>query len=103
MEEVPFGPLPPNEMVSKSIAVFNRGGKELQINEVKATCGCTLAKFHDTFVKPGGKTDLVISIDPAKVLHPYGSKKVVVHSNDPARPEAIVKVTADSTPPLQSF
>ena len=56
------------------IGVSNTGEGTLEIDSVKTTCGCTLATFEQFIVLPGEKTNMIVTIDPAKVRHPYGTK-----------------------------
>ena len=76
--------------------VANRGQADLVIAQVKPSCGCTVSKWEHT-LKPGA--ELVVE---ARMNTEYfrGSvaKHLTVISNDPARPQIELTITAQVTP-----
>ena len=99
-EHIDLGMLPEEGIASMMIGVSNTGKSPLEIDRVTTTCGCTLATFEQFIVLPGQKTNMIVTIDPAKVKHPYGTKQLIVFSNDPARPEAQLEVSAQLMEPM---
>jgi hypothetical protein len=72
------------------------------ISDARPSCGCTVASF-DRVIKPGAEGKIHSSVDTKSFSGPI-SKSIVVHSNDPERPQmnlfikAMVKPFVDVLP-----
>lgn len=88
-----FGVVAKGEKLSAVFEVLNSGTEPLQINQVRPTCGCTVADFDKT-IAPGQKGKIHAEVDTAAFLGPI-SKAVLVYSNDPSTPQVSLVVKAD--------
>jgi len=88
-----FGKLFEQEKYIHDFVVKNQGTADLVIQEVKPTCGCTVAKY-DRVIPAGGEGKINLAIEGAQV-HGNFSKTAIVHSNDPELP--LVTLTLDGT------
>lgn len=73
---------PADSPLKAKIKIKNAGNKELIINRVKPTCGCTTAPLGKDHLKPGETTDLDITL---RVSQTSGTvhKTINIYSNDP--------------------
>lgn len=62
-EEHDFGRLVQGEKVSYTFKFTNAGKSDLVISSARASCGCTVADYPKTPVKPGASGDVTISFD----------------------------------------
>jgi hypothetical protein len=87
-----FGVLHQMEEASHTFVMHNLGDQTLVINNVKGVCGCTGAAATGRTVDPGGIGSVVVNFRSG-TMRGVIEKKVMVDSNDPARPrvELLVK------------
>ncbi|MGC8917002.1 MAG: DUF1573 domain-containing protein [Thermoanaerobaculum sp.] len=88
-----FGVVTKGEKIRAVFEVRNTGTAPLDINQVRPTCGCTVAEFDRT-IPPGGKGKVVAEVDTTDFTGPI-SKAVLVYTNDPALPSVTLVVKAD--------
>ena len=62
-EEHDFGRISDGEKVSYTFKFKNAGKSDLIISDAKATCGCTVADYPKTPVKPGQESGIVVSFN----------------------------------------
>ena len=94
-ELVDFGSLRQGVQVEKTITVRNTGSGVLCISDVETGCGCVKADWTgDAHVLAGGSGPLRIRIDTTGKEGTL-EKSLRVHSNDPARKIAELKVRLD--------
>ena len=74
-----FGKIPQNEAISYEFTFTNVGTEPIIINEVKPSCGCSVAEFTKTPVKPGDSGKIKVTYD-AKVKQPF-TKNFTIRSN----------------------
>ncbi|SEL87322.1 DUF1573 domain-containing protein [Parapedobacter koreensis] len=74
-----FGKIPQNEPVSYEFSFTNVGTEPIIISEVRPSCGCSVAEFTKTPVKPGETGTIKVTYD-AKVKQPF-TKNFTVRSN----------------------
>jgi hypothetical protein len=90
---VDLGRVLTHRTLTRPIHVRNTGPQDLVIERVTSSCDCTVARGYDTVVKPGRSTTLRLSLDtrdtPGRVV-----RSLVIHSNDPTRPQVELKVEA---------
>lgn len=75
------------------LPVHNVGTKDLHIQAVSTSCGCTSAQVEPTTIPPDGKGTLTINYDSG--VHPDKgpiSRIVYIASDDPEIPEAQVEI-----------
>ena len=95
-----FGRIKQGAVVTAEIAVRNSGNKELKIESVATSCGCTSAQVKPKIIPSGGEGKLLIRYDSA--VHPDKGpieRHVYIASNDPEKAEVEVIVTAEVQPP----
>lgn len=80
------------EKVTVEFLVENRGTANLEIREVRPSCGCTVASFDST-IPPGGKGKVVAALDTSDFDGAI-SKTVTVVSNDPKNPQLVLTIKA---------
>lgn len=73
--------------------VRNTGKSELNISEVRPSCGCTVASF-DKSIAAGASGSVKATIDTSRFQGPI-AKTVTVKSNDPSKPEMTLTMKAD--------
>lgn len=88
-----FGTVPKGQMIKATFQVKNTGDAPLEINQVRPTCGCTVANFTRT-VAPGGAGTITADVDTTAFTGPI-TKAVLVFSNDPATPQVNLVIKAD--------
>jgi len=96
-----FGRVKQGTVVTTEIAVRNSGTKELKIESVATSCGCTSAKLTPKIIPSGGEGKLVIRYNSGS--HPDKGpieRHVYIASNDPEKAEVDVIITADVQPPV---
>lgn len=84
-------------MVSTTFQVNNDGNDNLEILSISTSCGCATAEIEEMVVAPGESTVLTVFFDPDHHEEPGGrfSRTVFIETNDPANPEAEVKIWVD--------
>lgn len=91
-----FGTLWAGQPAEKEITVKNVGQGPMNVS-VRTSCGCTQAKKPKDVLQPGESDTMKISYNtkkkPGKV-----SQTVTVQTNDPANPQATVKVEGEVKP-----
>ncbi len=76
--------------------VFNRGKADLVIEDVKPSCGCTVANF-DKVIPPGGKGKIQLVLDGKRVTGQF-VKTAAVRSNDPIRKQFQISISGTEIP-----
>lgn len=74
-----FGKIPQNKPASYEFTFANDGDSPIIISDVKPTCGCSVADYTKTPVKPGDSGVIKVTYD-AKVKGPF-TKSFIVKSN----------------------
>lgn len=62
-EEHDFGRISEGEKVTYTFKFKNVGKSDLIISQAKATCGCTVADYPKTPIKPGTESNIAISFN----------------------------------------
>jgi hypothetical protein len=86
------GTVAKGDAIEYSFKIRNEGKADLVINDVKPSCGCTLGKFDKT-IKPGEEGKITLTIDTKAFSGPI-SKTAVVLTNDPAKPQFSLALSA---------
>jgi hypothetical protein len=88
-----FGAALPRRTLRKEFALRNFGDRDLVVEGVSTTCGCTAAVPGERTVKPGCSTPLTVTLqtrdDRGRV-----ERKVLVRSNDARTPLLEISVSA---------
>ncbi len=88
-----FGTVPKGDKIKATFLVKNTGAAPLQINQVRPTCGCTVANFDHT-IPAGGTGKIEAEVDTTGFTGPI-TKAVLVFTNDPTTPQANLVIKAD--------
>ena len=91
-----FGQVKQGEVVTAEIALRNTGKKDLKIEAVSTSCGCTSAQVQPEVIPPGSEGKLLIRYDSG--VHPdkgHVQRHIYIVSNDPIKREVEVIVTAN--------
>ena len=80
-----FGKVEQGDQVNHLFRFTNQGDRDLRIESVKTSCGCTAAVISPEVIAPGTEGTISATFDTTKF---FGEKvkEVTVHSNDPAQP-----------------
>ena len=95
-----FGEVQQGEVATVQLPVRNAGQKELHIESVATSCGCTSARVEPMTIPPDGEATLTINYNSG--LHPDKGpiyRIVYIASDDPQMPEATVEIRADVKAP----
>lgn len=75
-----FGIAMQGERLSYSFKFTNTGKKDLIISQASASCGCTVADFPQTPIRPNGRGHVTIAFD-TKGLKGLQTKSVIIFAN----------------------
>lgn len=84
------------EKAAYDFAIRNEGDAPLQIQEVRAACGCTVADY-DKVIAPGQTGKVRVSVDTT-TFNGAIAKGVTVFTNDPATPQMELTIRAQVEP-----
>jgi hypothetical protein len=76
--------------------VANRGQADLEVTQVKPSCGCTVVKW-DRVIKPGAHGTIAAQMHTDYFRNSV-TKHMTIFSNDPARPQMELTITARILP-----
>jgi hypothetical protein len=90
-----FGRAAQNKTLERQFSIRNFGDKDLAIESVSTTCGCTAALLDDKdkVVKPGGAAPLRVTLETRNYKGRV-MRSVMIRSNDTETPLLEVKVEA---------
>jgi hypothetical protein len=89
-----FGAVERGTRVEHTFVLPNAGDAQLVVDQVKTTCGCTVAVVSAREIPPGGAARIAVSLDTAGLGGPT-TKVISVHTNDPDRPVVSLALTGD--------
>ena len=91
-----FGRVKQGEIVTTEIDMRNLGKKDLKIEAVSTSCGCTAAKVKPEVIPPGDTGKLLVTYNSG--AHPdkgYVQRHIYIASNDPDEAEVEVIIVAN--------
>lgn len=89
-----FGMVERGKVVQVDFPFRNNGNAPLVIKEISPACGCTTSELGQTTYEPGASGQLPIQFDSQSFVGEV-NKTIVVRSNDPMRPEVVLRISAD--------
>lgn len=89
-----FGKVKEGEVLDLKVVVSNIGDAELEIKNIKSSCGCTAALMTDKKLGPNEKGELKIEFD-TKNLSGQIARTVTLYSNDPKNPTRVLTLIAN--------
>ncbi len=99
--ELLLGPIPHDRDTEVKVRVFNRGGSELNVREVRSSCPlCTRGHFAPgaSRIPPGQSSDLLVTVLPSGIPGFHSVKTLSLSTNDPRAPSVQLTVTAEVDP-----
>lgn len=90
---VNFGRIPPGGHASHRFVLRNAGQRNLVLDRIQPSCGCTTTVVGKTELAPGETTDLEVSFDGSGFTGPV-RKTVEITSNDPVNPKYLLTFSA---------
>jgi hypothetical protein len=89
-----FGDVEKGAKVSYTFKFTNTGDAELNISDVKPSCGCTTAEMAKTVFAPGESGEIPVTFDTTRFNGPM-TKTVNVSSNDEANGKITLKMVGN--------
>lgn len=89
-----FGSVKEGEILNLNVEVLNEGSADLNINNVKASCGCTAAMLSSKTLKPQEKGELKVEFNTEN-LSGQVARTVTLFSNDPINPTRVLTLIAN--------
>ena len=83
----------PGKTLRKEFRLRNAGDRDLVLQRVRTSCGCTVGKLARTTLEPGAATSLSVSLATGTSRGRL-VKSVLVPSNDPKTPLLEIKIQA---------
>ena len=93
-----LGIVPKGDQTKFEFVVRNEGTAELEITEVRPSCGCTVAQF-DSRIAPGSTGKVSAVLDTTN-LYGANSKTLTVFTNDVKNAQIVLTVKSDVKPYL---
>ncbi len=93
-EDHDFGRILYGDVVEVEYPFINNGDEALVIEKLRSSCGCTKAVKGSKKVAPGERSKIAAALDTEGLKQGKTIKTVYVHSNDPDRPIAKLKLYA---------
>lgn len=94
-----FGSAVATGTVQHAFAYRNDGQLDLVISDVRASCGCTVAKARSTTVPPGGEGSIDVTFNLAGRVG-YQTKTITVTCNDPEQPTLLLTLKGTVIKPV---
>jgi hypothetical protein len=95
---VDFGTMLQNTTKEVIFPFTNTGKRDLVINYVRSTCGCTAVQQGAPVVKPG-ESSSIKAVFSGGTYSGKQTKSIYVYTNDPKNSEVVLMLTGDVTPP----
>lgn len=89
-----FGTVKEGQVVDYTFNFVNKGEAQLQIRDVKTSCGCTAALVSSNSIEPGKEGTIKVQLDTKNRVGKM-SRRVTIYSNDPANPDMVLTIFAD--------
>lgn len=89
-----FGNIKEGDVVETTIKMKNVGGSDLEIKNVKSSCGCTAAVLSNRILKPNEEGKLRIEFDSSD-REGVVTRTVTLFSNDPKNPSQTITIFAN--------
>jgi len=98
---VPMDTIAPGEVRTVTIALRNDGDAPLTVTNIETSCGCTSAQKHVPPIAPGGSGAVTVQFNSAG-FDGRIRKEVMIYSDDPKVPLAVVTLTGLVWSPLET-
>jgi hypothetical protein len=95
-----FGQVEQGEKVTHDFRFTNQGNRDLQVQSVKTSCGCTAAVIAADTIPPGTEGTIQATFD-TKRFAGQKAKDIRVHTNDPLSPVTTLTLQGEITTEMQ--
>ena len=95
-----FGQVEQGEQVTHAFRFTNRGNRDLRVQSVKTSCGCTAAVIAADTIPPGREGSIRATFD-TKRFAGQKAKDIRVHTNDPLSPVTTLRLRGEITTEVQ--
>lgn len=95
-----FGQVEQGEQVTHAFRFTNRGNRDLRVQSVKTSCGCTAAVIAADTIPPGREGSIRATFD-TKRFAGQKAKDIRVHTNDPLSPVTTLTLRGEITTEVQ--
>jgi hypothetical protein len=89
-----FGEVTPGTPLTHTFEIGNKGNANLEIKNVKPTCGCTTSAY-DKVITPDQTGGITLTIKDTKAYKGLVSKNAIVETNDPDHPSFMLSLSAN--------
>lgn len=89
-----FGQVKEGNVVSHTFQLVNKGSSELNIKDIKTSCGCTAAMLSSPTLKPGETGTLKIDLDTKNRVGKM-SRTITIVSNDVEQENKVLTIFAE--------
>lgn len=95
-----FGMADNRTTVEHTFILKNTGDTTLEISNIRAACGCTVANVSTKTIPPGGTSELTSRLN-LQGRNGHQSKTITITSNDPDAPNYVVTIAGTATHAMQ--
>ncbi len=95
-----FGQVEQGEKVTHAFRFTNQGNRDLHVQSVKTSCGCTAAVIAADTIPPGTEGSIEATFD-TKRFAGQKAKNIRVHTNDPLSPVTTLTIQGEITIEVQ--
>lgn len=95
-----FGRVEQGEQVTHDFRFTNQGNRDLRVQSVKTSCGCTAAVIAADTIPPGTEGTIQATFDTQRFAG-QKAKDIRVHTNDPLRPVTTLTLRGEITVEVQ--
>ncbi len=89
-----FGKVKEGSVVSHTFQLVNKGQEELEVKDIKTSCGCTAAMLSNSIIKPGEAGTLKIDLDTKNRVGKM-SRTITIVSNDAEQTNKVLTIYAE--------
>lgn len=89
-----FGQAEPGSNVTHQYIIKNAGDLSLELKRVQPSCGCTIVKTSQQYIKPGETSTIDASLNLTG-RSGHQDKHIIIESNDPQTPTMILNLHGD--------
>ena len=95
-----FGQVEQGDKVTHAFRFTNQGNRDLRVQSVKTSCGCTAAVIAADTIPPGTEGSIQATFD-TKRFAGQKAKNIRVHTNDPLNPVTTLTLQGEITTEVQ--
>jgi hypothetical protein len=97
IDRVDLGNVSDDGTITRFFRFTNTGGSNLEIRDIKSSCGCTVPTLSKTVYRPGETGEIQVVFDP-KNRSGFQNRRVTVMTNVPRQETVVLSVVANVVP-----